>query len=80
MSKNRNTLTHLSLRHCCFGDEGAELLLRCVKNLPSLTHLDLSGNLLSNAGLHETANMLLHQALHRHSTAWEESLRSRFVS
>ncbi|KAI6660466.1 hypothetical protein LOD99_14051 [Oopsacas minuta] len=77
LAKNRNTLTILSLRHCCFGDEGTELLSRQVKNLPSLTHLDLTGNLLGVSGAHEIANMLQHQALHRHSSAWEDSLRSR---
>ena len=79
LSKNRNTLSHLSLRHCCFGDEGAELICRHVKNHPSLTHLDLTGDMIGRSGAHEAANMLQHQALHRHSSAWEESLRYRSV-
>ena len=57
-----------------------ELLCRQVKNLPSLTHIDMTGNMVGVSGAHEVANMLQHQALHRHSTAWEESLRSRLLT
>ncbi|XP_073323299.1 centrosomal protein of 78 kDa [Pagrus major] len=70
-------LENLSLAHCPIADEGLEVICQSVKYSKSIRTVDFTGCNLTWRGAEHMANIIKHQGMQRHGTAWAESLRYR---
>ncbi|KAM9810582.1 centrosomal protein of 78 kDa [Neosynchiropus ocellatus] len=70
-------LEKLSLANCPIGDEGLEVICQSVKYSSSIRSVDFSGCGITWRGAEHMANIIKHQGMQRHGTAWAESLRYR---
>ncbi|XP_029961613.1 centrosomal protein of 78 kDa isoform X2 [Salarias fasciatus] len=71
------SLENLSLANCPVSDEGLEVICQSVKYSTNIRVVDFTGCSLTWRGAEHMANIIKHQALQRHGTAWAESLRYR---
>ncbi|CAL8296234.1 centrosomal protein of 78 kDa [Gadus morhua] len=71
------SLEQLSLANCPISDEGLEVICQSVKYTTCIKAVDFTGCNLTWRGAEHMANIIKHQGLWRHSTAWAESLRYR---
>ncbi|XP_022620963.1 centrosomal protein of 78 kDa isoform X2 [Seriola dumerili] len=71
------TLENLSLANCPISDEGLEVICQSVKYSSSIRTVDFAGCNLTWRGAEHMANIIKHQGMQRHGTAWAESLRYR---
>ncbi|CAL8345366.1 unnamed protein product [Lota lota] len=71
------SLEKLSLANCPISDEGLEVICQSVKYTTCINTVDFTGCNLTWRGAEHMANIIKHQGLWRHSTAWAESLRYR---
>ncbi|XP_008292287.1 centrosomal protein of 78 kDa [Stegastes partitus] len=76
LSKN-TSLENLSLANCPITDEGLEVICQSVKYSTSIRTIDFTGCSLTWRGAEHMANIIKHQGMQRHGTAWAESLRYR---
>uniref|UniRef100_A0A4W6C6K1 Centrosomal protein 78 n=1 Tax=Lates calcarifer TaxID=8187 RepID=A0A4W6C6K1_LATCA len=70
-------LENLSLANCPITDEGLEVICQSVKYSTSIRTVDFTGCNLTWRGAEHMANIIKHQGMQRHGTAWAESLRYR---
>uniref|UniRef100_A0A671UA24 Centrosomal protein 78 n=1 Tax=Sparus aurata TaxID=8175 RepID=A0A671UA24_SPAAU len=70
-------LENLSLANCPIADEGLEVICQSVKYSKSIRTVDFTGCNLTWRGAEHMANIIKHQGMQRHGTAWAESLRYR---
>ncbi|XP_071339389.1 centrosomal protein of 78 kDa isoform X2 [Trachinotus anak] len=70
-------LENLSLANCPIGDEGLEVICQSVKYSSNIRTVDFTGCNLTWRGAEHMANIIKHQGMQRHGTAWAESLRYR---
>ncbi|KAM8761318.1 centrosomal protein of 78 kDa [Acanthopagrus schlegelii] len=70
-------LENLSLASCPIADEGLEVICQSVKYSKSIRTVDFTGCSLTWRGAEHMANIIKHQGMQRHGTAWAESLRYR---
>ncbi|XP_031712621.1 centrosomal protein of 78 kDa isoform X2 [Anarrhichthys ocellatus] len=70
-------LENLSLANCPISDEGLEVICQSVKYSTSIRTVDFTGCNLTWRGAEHMANIIKHQGMQRHGTAWAESLRYR---
>uniref|UniRef100_A0A3Q3WI24 Uncharacterized protein n=1 Tax=Mola mola TaxID=94237 RepID=A0A3Q3WI24_MOLML len=71
------SLENLSLANCPISDEGLEVICQSVKYSTSIRMVDFTGCSLTWKGAEHLANIIKHQGMQRHGTAWAESLRYR---
>uniref|UniRef100_A0A3P8TS93 Centrosomal protein 78 n=1 Tax=Amphiprion percula TaxID=161767 RepID=A0A3P8TS93_AMPPE len=71
------SLENLSLANCPITDEGLEVICQSVKYSTSIGSVDFTGCSLTWRGAEHMANIIKHQGMQRHGTAWAESLRYR---
>ncbi|XP_035022810.1 centrosomal protein of 78 kDa [Hippoglossus stenolepis] len=71
------SLENLSLANCPISDEGLEVICQSVKYSLSIRTVDFTGCNLTWRGAEHMANIIKHQGMQRHGTAWAESLRYR---
>ncbi|XP_030593653.1 centrosomal protein of 78 kDa [Archocentrus centrarchus] len=71
------SLENLSLANCPISDEGLEVICQSVKYSTNIRTVDFSGCSLTWRGAEHMANIIKHQGMQRHGTAWAESLRYR---
>uniref|UniRef100_A0A3Q3FR50 Centrosomal protein 78 n=1 Tax=Labrus bergylta TaxID=56723 RepID=A0A3Q3FR50_9LABR len=71
------SLEILSLAKCPIADEGLEVICQSVKYSTSIRTVDFTGCNLTWRGAEHMANIIKHQGMQRHGTAWSESLRYR---
>ncbi|XP_074527190.1 centrosomal protein of 78 kDa isoform X2 [Halichoeres trimaculatus] len=71
------SLENLSLANCPITDEGLEVICQSVKYSTSIKTVDFTGCNLTWRGAEHMANIIKHQGMQRHGTAWAESLRYR---
>uniref|UniRef100_A0A3Q4HWZ8 Centrosomal protein 78 n=1 Tax=Neolamprologus brichardi TaxID=32507 RepID=A0A3Q4HWZ8_NEOBR len=71
------SLENLSLVNCPISDEGLEVICQSVKYSANIRAVDFSGCSLTWRGAEHMANIIKHQGMQRHGTAWAESLRYR---
>ncbi|CAL8249210.1 unnamed protein product [Merluccius merluccius] len=71
------SLENLSLANCPISDEGLEVICQSVKYTTCIKTVDFTGCNLTWSGAEHIANIIKHQGMWRHSTAWAESLRYR---
>ncbi|XP_017267634.1 centrosomal protein of 78 kDa [Kryptolebias marmoratus] len=71
------SLENLSLANCPISDEGLETICQSVKYSTSIRTIDFTGCSLTWRGAEHMANIIKHQGMQRHGTAWAESLRYR---
>ncbi|KAF7660825.1 hypothetical protein LDENG_00274550 [Lucifuga dentata] len=71
------SLENLSLANCPISDEGLEVICQSVKYSASIQTVDFTGCNLTWRGAEHMANIIKHQGMQRHGTAWAESLRYR---
>ncbi|XP_068995186.1 centrosomal protein of 78 kDa [Embiotoca jacksoni] len=71
------SLQNLSLANCPISDSGLEVICQSVKYSTNIRTVDFSGCSLTWRGAEHMANIIKHQGMQRHSTAWAESLRYR---
>ncbi|KAK5909705.1 hypothetical protein CesoFtcFv8_003612 [Champsocephalus esox] len=71
------SLENLSLANCPISDEGLEVICQSVKYSTSIRMVDFTGCNLTWRGAEHMANIIKHQGMQRHGTAWAESLRYR---
>ncbi|XP_045891778.1 centrosomal protein of 78 kDa isoform X1 [Micropterus dolomieu] len=71
------SLENLSLANCPITDEGLEVICQSVKYSTSIRMVDFTGCNLTWRGAEHMANIIKHQGMQRHGTAWAESLRYR---
>ncbi|KAK1892192.1 Centrosomal protein of 78 kDa [Dissostichus eleginoides] len=71
------SLENLSLANCPISDEGLEVICQSVKYSTSIRTVDFTGCNLTWRGAEHMANIIKHQGMQRHGTAWAESLRYR---
>ncbi|XP_032371519.1 centrosomal protein of 78 kDa isoform X3 [Etheostoma spectabile] len=71
------SLENLSLANCPISDEGLEVICQSVKYSASIRVVDFTGCNLTWRGAEHMANIIKHQGMQRHGTAWAESLRYR---
>ncbi|XP_065805640.1 centrosomal protein of 78 kDa isoform X1 [Labrus bergylta] len=71
------SLEILSLANCPIADEGLEVICQSVKYSTSIRTVDFTGCNLTWRGAEHMANIIKHQGMQRHGTAWAESLRYR---
>ncbi|CAN9513087.1 unnamed protein product [Ophioblennius macclurei] len=71
------SLKNLSLANCPISDEGLEVICQSVKYSTNIRVVDFTGCNLTWRGVEHMANIIKHQGLQRHGTAWAESLRYR---
>ncbi|KAF3695620.1 Centrosomal protein of 78 kDa [Channa argus] len=71
------SLEHLSLANCAITDDGLEIICQSVKYSTSIRTVDFTGCNLTWRGAEHMANIIKHQGMQRHGTAWAESLRYR---
>uniref|UniRef100_A0A8C6USS0 Centrosomal protein 78 n=1 Tax=Neogobius melanostomus TaxID=47308 RepID=A0A8C6USS0_9GOBI len=71
------SLENLSLANCPISDEGLEVICQSVKYSTSIRTIDFTGCNLTWRGAEHMANIVKHQGMQRHGTAWAESLRYR---
>lgn len=71
------TLHHLSLRRCCIGDDGCELICRTIADIRSVRSLNLSHCDLTSGCGGALANALSRQKLTLYHDTWKQSLRYR---
>ncbi|KAM9361111.1 centrosomal protein of 78 kDa [Symphorus nematophorus] len=71
------SLENLSLANCPISDEGLEVVCQSVKYSTSIRTVDFTGCNLTWRGAEHMANIIKHQGMQRHGTAWAESLRYR---
>ncbi|XP_076588077.1 centrosomal protein of 78 kDa isoform X2 [Chaetodon auriga] len=71
------SLENLSLANCPITDEGLEVICQSVKYSTSIRTVDFTGCNLTWRGAEHMANIIKHQGMQRHGTAWAESLRYR---
>ncbi|XP_063345712.1 centrosomal protein of 78 kDa isoform X1 [Pelmatolapia mariae] len=71
------SLENLSLVNCPISDEGLEVICQSVKYSTNIRAVDFSGCSLTWRGAEHMANIIKHQGMQRHGTAWAESLRYR---
>ncbi|XP_037337896.2 centrosomal protein of 78 kDa isoform X2 [Pungitius pungitius] len=71
------SLENLSLANCPISDEGLEVICQSVKYSKSIRTVDFTGCNLTWRGAEHMANIIKHQGMQRHGTAWAESLRYR---
>ncbi|XP_068461306.1 centrosomal protein of 78 kDa [Clinocottus analis] len=71
------SLENLSLANCPISDEGLEVICQSVKYSTSIRTVDFTGCNLTWRGAEHMANIIKHQGMQRHDTAWAESLRYR---
>ncbi|XP_028314479.1 centrosomal protein of 78 kDa isoform X2 [Gouania willdenowi] len=72
-----DSLENFSLANCPIMDEGLEVICQSVMYSTSIKWVDFSGCSLTWRGAEHMANIVKHQGLQRHGTAWAESLRYR---
>ncbi|XP_068560181.1 LOW QUALITY PROTEIN: centrosomal protein of 78 kDa [Cebidichthys violaceus] len=70
-------LENLSLANCPISDEGLEVICQSVKYSTTIRTVDFTGCNLTWRGAEHMANIIKHQGMQRHGTAWAESLRYR---
>ncbi|XP_070820049.1 centrosomal protein of 78 kDa isoform X2 [Chaetodon trifascialis] len=71
------SLENLSLANCPITDEGLEVICQSVKYSTNIRTIDFTGCNLTWRGAEHMANIIKHQGMQRHGTAWAESLRYR---
>lgn len=71
------SLENLSLANCPISDDGFEVICQSVKYSTCIRTVDFSGCSLTWRGAEHMANIIKHQGMQRHGTAWAESLRYR---
>ncbi|KAM9391391.1 centrosomal protein of 78 kDa [Pholidichthys leucotaenia] len=71
------SLENLSLSNCPITDLGLEVICQSVKYSTTIRTVDFSGCSLTWRGAEHMANIIKHQGMQRHGTAWAESLRYR---
>ncbi|XP_041644575.1 centrosomal protein of 78 kDa [Cheilinus undulatus] len=71
------SLENVSLANCPISDEGLEVICQSVKYSTSIRMVDFTGCNLTWRGAEHMANIIKHQGMQRHGTAWAESLRYR---
>ncbi|XP_051279161.1 centrosomal protein of 78 kDa [Dicentrarchus labrax] len=71
------SLENLSLANCPIADEGLEVICQSVKYSTRIRTVDFTGSNLTWKGAEHMANIIKHQGMQRHGTAWAESLRYR---
>ncbi|XP_035513526.1 centrosomal protein of 78 kDa [Morone saxatilis] len=71
------SLENLSLANCPIADEGLEVICQSVKYSTRIRTVDFTGCNLTWKGAEHLANIIKHQGMQRHGTAWAESLRYR---
>ncbi|XP_072289604.1 centrosomal protein of 78 kDa-like [Eucyclogobius newberryi] len=71
------SLENLSLANCPISDEGLEIICQSVKYSTSIRTVDFTGCNLTWRAAEHMANIIKHQGMQRHGTAWAESLRYR---
>ncbi|XP_029296648.1 centrosomal protein of 78 kDa [Cottoperca gobio] len=71
------SLENLSLANCPISDEGLEVICQSVKYSTRIRMVDFTGCNLTWRGAEHMANIIKHQGMQRHGTAWAESLRYR---
>ncbi|XP_004547143.2 centrosomal protein of 78 kDa [Maylandia zebra] len=71
------SLENLSLINCPISDEGLEVICQSVKYSANIRAVDFSGCSLTWRGAEHMGNIIKHQGMQRHGTAWAESLRYR---
>ncbi|KAJ0067914.1 hypothetical protein NL108_011700, partial [Boleophthalmus pectinirostris] len=71
------SLENLSLANCPISDEGLEVICQSVKYSTTIRTVDFTGCNLTWRGAEHMANIIKHQGMQRHGTAWAESLRYR---
>ncbi|GAA6085966.1 centrosomal protein of 78 kDa isoform X1, partial [Tachysurus ichikawai] len=71
------SLEHLSLAHCPIADEGLETICQSVKYSTSIKTVDFTACNITWRSAEHLANIIKHQAMSRHTTAWAETLRYR---
>ncbi|XP_077456168.1 centrosomal protein of 78 kDa-like isoform X2 [Stigmatopora argus] len=72
---NALSLEALSLANCPIGDEGLEVICQSVKYSTRIKEVDLTGCNITWRGADHLANIIQHQGIQRHGTAWAQSLR-----
>ncbi|XP_028271148.1 centrosomal protein of 78 kDa isoform X2 [Parambassis ranga] len=71
------SLENLSLANCPISDEGLVVICQSVKYSTSIRTVDFTACSLTWVGAEHMANIIKHQGMQRHGTAWAESLRYR---
>ncbi|KAK2837808.1 hypothetical protein Q5P01_015020 [Channa striata] len=71
------SLENLSLANCPIADDGLETICQSVKYSARIRMVDFTGCNLTWRGAEYMANIIKHQGMQRHGTAWAESLRYR---
>lgn len=71
------SLEHLSLAHCPIADAGLEVICQSVKYSSTIKTVDFTSCNITWQGAEHMTNIIKHQAMRRHSTAWVETLRYR---
>lgn len=71
------SLEHLSLARCPIADDGLEVICQSVKYSSTIRTVDFTSCNITWQGAAHMANIIKHQAVRRHGTAWAESLRYR---
>uniref|UniRef100_A0A3Q2XII0 Centrosomal protein 78 n=1 Tax=Hippocampus comes TaxID=109280 RepID=A0A3Q2XII0_HIPCM len=69
------SLEALSLANCPFGDDGLEVICQSVKYSTRIKELDFTGCNITWRGAEHLANIIQHQGIQRHGSAWSQSLR-----
>ncbi|XP_051923285.1 centrosomal protein of 78 kDa isoform X1 [Hippocampus zosterae] len=69
------SLEVLSLANCPFGDDGLEVICQSVKYSARIKELDFTGCNITWRGAEHLANIIQHQGIQRHGSAWAQSLR-----
>ncbi|XP_077571889.1 centrosomal protein of 78 kDa-like isoform X1 [Stigmatopora nigra] len=72
---NALSLEALSLANCPIGDQGLEVICQSVKYSSRIKEVDLTGCNITWRGADHLANIIQHQGIQRHGTAWAQSLR-----
>ncbi|XP_042220209.1 uncharacterized protein LOC121865002 isoform X2 [Homarus americanus] len=76
LMKSQN-LKILSFNKCELGDAGVAQMCQSIKNVPSITQLQLINCLLAEKGTFAVANLIQHQRMNRDSAMWQDTLRLR---
>nr|XP_061804472.1 centrosomal protein of 78 kDa-like [Nerophis lumbriciformis] len=69
------SLEALSLANCPIADEGLEVTCQSVKYSTRIKEVDFSGCNITWRGAEHLANIIQHQGIQRHGSAWAQSLR-----
>ncbi|XP_054629350.1 centrosomal protein of 78 kDa [Dunckerocampus dactyliophorus] len=70
-----SSLEAISLANCPIADEGLEVICQSVKYCTRIREIDFTACNITWRGAEHLANIIQHQGMQRHGSAWEQSLR-----